>query len=127
LRRNILSKLERAMPDVRIRLATASQSLVGSASDKWYGDVEYVYGARSDSSRSTSHREILPLLYALAGVSPPAPAAGEDYPGYPLVANAHAVLPWFLGVLPPLILLAWWWSTRPPRSRFQQTENGGRP
>jgi hypothetical protein len=52
---------------------------------------------------------------------------GQDYPGYPLVANAHAALPWFFGVLPMLIILAWWWSSRPPQSRFQSVEkNGGR-
>jgi hypothetical protein len=126
LRRNVLSKLERTLPDVRIRLATSGQSVVGSAGEKSYGDVEYVYGDRSDTSRSTSHREILPLLYALAGVPAPAPAAGEDYPGYPLVANAHAVLPWFFGVLPLLIVLAWWRSSRPPQSRFAPVEDGGR-
>jgi len=38
-----------------------------------------------DLSRSRP-REILPMLYGLAGVSPPAPAPGSDYPGYPLVA-----------------------------------------
>ena len=126
LRRNVLSKLERTLPDVRIRLATSGQSVIGSESEKSYGDVEYVYGGRSDTSRSTSHREILPLLYALAGVPVPAPAAGDDYPGHPLVANAHAVLPWFFGVLPILIILLWWWSSRAPRPRFQSVEDGGR-
>jgi ABC-type transport system involved in multi-copper enzyme maturation permease subunit len=125
LRRNILSKLERTLPDVRIRLATLGQSAAASASEQSYGEVEYVYGGRSDRSRSTSHREILPLLYALAGVPPPAPIAGDDYPGYPLVANASAVLPWFFGALPLLIILAWWLTSRPPRSRFQPVKNGG--
>ena len=48
-------------------------------------------------------------------ISPlPSPAAGEDYPGYPLVANAYAALPWFFGALPLLIALAWLVSRRPP-------------
>src|SRR5215510_13482865 len=67
LRRNILLKLERVMPRVTIRLATIGQSVVGSTSEEAYGEIEYSYGGRSDKSRSTSHREILPLIYALAG------------------------------------------------------------
>ena len=77
-----------------------------------HGEVEYVYGNRSDISRSTSPREILPLLYALAGVSPPAPTPGSEYPGYPLVASADAALFWFFGGLPLLIVLCWWWIRR---------------
>src|SRR5437588_10737362 len=51
LRRNILVKLERAMPHVTIRLATSGQSMVGSASEDAYGEVEYTYDGRSDKSR----------------------------------------------------------------------------
>jgi ABC-2 type transport system permease protein len=75
LQRNVLAKLERAMPHVTILLGGDRQS------DERYGEVEYVYGDRQDVSRSTSSREILPLLYSLAGVAPPAPDAARDYPG----------------------------------------------
>ena len=115
LRRDVLAKLERTMPRVSIRLASAGQSMIGSTSEESYGEVEYAYGGRSARSRSTDRREILPLIYELAGIPVPAPVAGEDYPGYPLVANARAALPWFLGVLPILIVLAWRWSCRAPR------------
>jgi ABC-type transport system involved in multi-copper enzyme maturation permease subunit len=114
LRRNVLSKLERVLPNVTIRLV-ASQSFIGRSGDDSYGEVEYDYAGRIDKSRSTSHREILPLLYGLAQVPVPTPVAGDDYPGYPLVANAALVLPWFFGVLPLLIVLAWWWNRRTPR------------
>jgi hypothetical protein len=56
----------------------------------------------------------LPLLYALAGVSLPAPTPGNEYSGYPLVASAGAALFWFFGGLPLLIVLYWWWIRRPP-------------
>jgi hypothetical protein len=114
LRRNILSKLERALADVTVRLASSRQGMVGGAEDS-YGVIEYAYGGRTATSRSTSHREVLPVLYELAGVSPPAPDAAADYPGYPLVARAELALTWFLGPLPLLIILAWWWANRPPR------------
>ena len=109
LQRNVLAKLERAMRRVTVQLAGAA-----GARDERYGEVDYLYDGRSDMSRSTSHREILPLLYALAGVPPPAPAPGGDYPGYPLVASGDLALVWFLGALPLLIAFAWGWSRRPP-------------
>ena len=110
LQRNVLAKLERTMPRVTVRLAAGA----AGERDERYGEIEYLYGGRSDMSRSTSPREVLPLLYTLAGVAPPAPAPGSDYPGYPLVASAELTLVWFLGVLPLLIGLAWGWSRRPP-------------
>lgn len=127
LRRNVLSKLDRTLPDVRVRLVSSGQSLIGSSSDEAYGEIEYVYGGRSARSRSTSHREVLPILYGLAGMPIPTPDPGDDYAGYPLVANAQAALPWFLGVLPLLIAIAWWWSSRAPRSPLQSVEEGGKP
>jgi hypothetical protein len=111
LNRNVLAKLERAMPDVTIRLA--SDRLTGR--DERYGEVEYLYGGLADVSRSTSHREVLPLLYALAGREIPRPEPDADYPGYPLNADAQPALAWFFGALPTLIACAWWWSRRPPR------------
>jgi len=103
------------MPNVSIRLAAGQQGLATSAGDDRYGEVEYTYGDRSDLSRSTSPREILPMLYGLAGISPAAPAPGGDYPGYPLVAIGQVVLPWFFFGLPLCIALAWWWSRRLPK------------
>ena len=125
LRRNVLAKLERAMPDVTIRLATSGQSMVGSTSEEAYGEVEYSYGGRSDKSRSTSHREILPLIYALAGRPIPEPILGQDYPGYPLLADGSPALAWFFGALPLLIVFAWWWSRRPPQIPAQLVKSGG--
>jgi ABC-type transport system involved in multi-copper enzyme maturation permease subunit len=124
LRRNVLGKLERAMPNVSIALAGVRQDIAGT-SDR-YGQIEYSYGGRSDVSRSTSPREILPLLYALAGTKLPAPMPGADYPGYPLVANADATLLWFFCGLPLLITFAWWRSRQPPTVKSLKLE-GGQP
>ena len=113
--------------DVTIRLATTGQSVVGSTSEEAYGEIEYSYAGRTAKSRSTSHREILPLLYALAGRPVPPPGAGEDYPGYPLVADARPALLWFFGGLPLLIVLAL--VVGPPRARIpaQLIKDGGQP
>ena len=118
LQRNVLAKLERTMPHVSIRLAAARQSFASSAGDESYGEIEYRYGTRQDTSRSTSPREILPLIYGLAGVRPPVPIPSAEFPGYPLVTDGAFSLLWFLAVLPILIVLAWWRSRRlPPNNR----------
>jgi hypothetical protein len=126
LRRNVLSKLERVLAHVTIRLAGAGQSVVGSTSDDAYGEIEYSYGGRTSKTRSTSHREALPLLYELAGAPIPTPVIGEDYPGYPLVSSGRAALAWFFGALPLLIVMAWWWTSRAPRLPARFIE-GGQP
>jgi ABC-2 type transport system permease protein len=126
LQRNVLAKLERAMPNVSVRLAAGRQNLATNAGEDRYGEVEYTYGGRSDVSRSTSPREILPMLYGLAGASLPAPVAGSDYPGYPLVAGAQFALLWFFFGLPLCIALTWWWSRRLPKpihSRLKEVQS----
>jgi ABC-2 type transport system permease protein len=122
LQRNVLAKLERILPKVSILLASGRQSLAANAGDDRYGEVEYSYGGRSDISRSTSPREILPLLYALAGAAPPAPATGGNYPGYPLVARGEVALLWFFCGLPLCIALAWWRSRRLPTNSRKLTK-----
>ncbi|MGJ4944706.1 ABC transporter permease subunit [Bradyrhizobium sp. HKCCYLS1011] len=125
LRRNVLSKLERAMPNVTVVLVNGRRSIAESSDA--YGLIEYAYGGRTDRSRSTSPREILPLLYALAGLAPPMPGSGDEYPGYPLVVSADAALLWFLGGLPVLIALAWWRARRLPSIKPAFLHEGGKP
>jgi len=115
LRRNVLGKLERVMSNVSIRLASARQSFGSQTADDAYGQIELTYGSRSDTTRSTSPREILPMLYGLAGVQPPVALPGGEYSGYPLVADERAALAWYFGALPLFIAFAWWWSRRPPQ------------
>jgi hypothetical protein len=100
---------------VSIRLADERQRSSSSADEDHYGEVEYNYAGRSDVSRSTSPREILPILYGLARVSRPAPVPESDYPGYPLVTGSPVALLWFFFGLPLCIALAWWWSRRLPK------------
>src|SRR5262249_13074456 len=94
---------------------TAGHSVVGSTGEENYGEIEYAYGARSAKTRSTSHREALPLIYELAGRPIPTPVAGDDYLGYPLVANGGLALPWVCGALPLLVVMGGCGPRRPPR------------
>ena len=122
LQRNVLAKLGRVLPNLTVGLAGGRQSLASNAGDDRYGEVEYTYGGRSDISRSTSPREVLPLLYGLAGVSRPASCPGGDYPGYPLVAQGEVALLWFFGGLPLCIALVWWRSRRLPINYHKLTK-----
>jgi hypothetical protein len=126
LQRNVLAKLERVMPNVTVRLAGGRQSIPSNSADAAYGEVEYAYNGRSDTSRSTSPREILPLLYNLAGLPNPAAVPGGEYPGYPLVGDGYLALPWFFVGLPLLIGISWWWHRRPPPSNPFRAHEGGR-
>jgi uncharacterized membrane protein YciS (DUF1049 family) len=120
LRRNVLAKLQRLMSNVAIRLASGRQSFARTDDDR-YGEIEIVYGSRSDTTRSTSPREILPMLYGLAGLDPPAQMPGGEYPGYPLIADERPALAWYFGGLPLLIVCAWCWSRRPPQINKART------
>ncbi len=124
LQRNVLSKLERVMPHVSIRLTAVRQSFASATGDESYGEVEYDYDGRSDTSRSTNPREILPLIYGLAGVPAPAQIPSDEFPGYPLVMDGAFALVWFLAILPALIILAWRRSRRLPSLSY--VPEGGR-
>ena len=54
LSRNVLAKLERVLPNVTIRRSSDRPGRATSAGEDAYGEVEYVYAGRWDTSRSTS-------------------------------------------------------------------------
>src|SRR6266850_1778823 len=68
---------------------------------------------RTSAARPVPEKSF-PCCTASQGLVPPAPAAGGDYPGYPLVAGRQVALLWFFVGLPLCIALAWWWSRRLP-------------
>jgi len=105
--RNILSKLQRTMPDVRIVQESRSRTGALEEASQNYGTIVYQYGGRQSESRSTGTGEILPLIYGLAQVERKGTPAAPPYPGYPLEASPRAAEIWFYGALPLLILAAW--------------------
>lgn len=112
---NVLGKLRRAVPNLKIRYgAVPKSSLFSPSGDERYGLVIYEYGGKRGQSRSNSPHEILPILYGLAGVKV-TPVELPAYPGYPLVADAGRAAWWFYGILPGLIAAGWRLSRRHPR------------
>jgi hypothetical protein len=89
--RSVLRKLRRVVPRTKIlNKATTQSALFKTGEDPNYGLIVYQIGARRAESRSTSPEEVLPLLWTLAGISPPASGSQADYPGYPLVVKSTA-------------------------------------
>jgi nitrite reductase (NO-forming) len=114
LGRNVLNKLRRTVPNLTVdEPTTGTSGLFGGTPGEQYGKVVYEYQGRRAESRSTSAREILPLLHGLAG-KPVVPEPELAYPGYPLVADARGLAWWFYGLLPALCGVGWWLSQRPP-------------
>lgn len=111
LERNVLDKLARVMPDMETRIVGAGGAFDLQA-EAQYGLIEFDLAApgemRHAETRSTSPREILPLIFGLAGAVPAAASSAPTYPGYPLVADARAAAIWFFFLLPALIGLGWW-------------------
>ncbi len=111
LERNVLDKLGRVMPSLELR-TLGTGGLFAAQDEDGYGLIEFDLalpdGTRHAQTRSTSPREILPLIFDLAGTAPAAGAPAPDYPGYPLVADARAASLWFFLGLPTLMGLGWW-------------------
>jgi len=104
LKNDMLAKLRRVVPDLRLHYATnTSTGLFGAAEDKKYGLIEYEYGGRHDESYANSREEILSIIKGLAGIrvtADPVPV----YRGYPLVADARGGRWWFYVILPLFFL-----------------------
>jgi len=112
LDRKILARLKRVMPRVTVQIADSGQAgPLGTSGEGDYGEIVMTYHGRSATTRSTGPGEILPMLYALAGVSAPAPnTTSPDEPGYPLVADASNAAIWFYGIEPFAFAAAWWFA-----------------
>jgi ABC-2 type transport system permease protein len=113
---NLLAKLRRIIPDVRVRYGEVPRvGLFGAAADDRYGLIIYEYDGRREESRSNSFREILPILHDLAGETV-TPVQTPAFAGYPLAVDPTSASWWFYGVLPAIILASWFLYGRLSRS-----------
>src|SRR6266566_123169 len=107
--RSILAKLRRILPRTEIVNREADHAAIfRTGEDPNYGVVIYEVGSRRADSRSTSPEEVLPLLWNLAGVSPPAADAPAAYPGYPLVVSSPRAAELIFYVLWPALSFVGW-------------------
>ncbi len=108
LSRNILSKLERILPEVRVENASHSRAGLFEAAGDHYGEVWYEIGGRRAMSRSTTEPIVLETLYRLAQVPPPPAGSGDDYAGHPLAARPAGAAVLYYAMWPLVVALAAW-------------------
>ncbi|MBI3391906.1 MAG: ABC transporter permease [Nitrospirae bacterium] len=120
LNANVLAKLRRLVPTLDVRYGDVGRlGAVATGGDERYGMIVYDYAGRHEESRSNSSREILPLIYGLAGITV-SPAPLPDYRGYPLVADATPAGLWFYAVLPLAAALGGWFARGGFRFRIRR-------
>jgi ABC-2 type transport system permease protein len=107
--RNVLTKLRRTLPDLRVEYPYAGRSALFD-SDQRYGTIVYRVGTNEAVSRSSTEEIVLDELETLAGLTPP-PRGEAAYPGYPLNAAPRGAAAVFYGVW-PLLAGLWWWLQR---------------
>jgi len=102
---NVLLKLRRALPDLRVEYPLAGRSGLFE-NDARYGSIEYRTGAKTTTSRSTTEEIVLETIYSLAGVRAPAHEA-STYSGYPLAKRAGGAAVIFYALWPAAIVMTW--------------------
>ena len=107
LKRSILGKLKRAMPDVMVIYADVGMDKILAGADDQYGQVIYRHEERQAMSRSTSEEEVLPIVFDIMGLKRLPPDKSAAYPGYPLVAGTRGARAVFYILLPLAVLLLW--------------------
>jgi hypothetical protein len=103
--RNVLTKLRRTVPELRVEYPYAGRSALFENDDR-YGTVEYRLGRKHAVSRSTTEEIVLEEIETLAGADPP--QRGESaYPGYPLNARPRSAAAVYYAAW-PIAVAAWW-------------------
>lgn len=118
LESDTLSRLRLARPDLEIATPRDDRPAPAEGErDETYGTLELCAGAECRSTRSTSRRELVTLLFEAAHRAPP-DFTQPEYSGYPLVVEGgtRAALAGaaYLG-LPASLLIIGWLATRSPR------------
>jgi hypothetical protein len=106
MEKDILAKLRRSLPNLKLNYAQSEQKGLFSASeDENYGVIEYAYNGQHDQSYSNSANEILPIIYKLADLQV-VPDSVPAYQGHPNIVDATGSRWWFYVFLPLLFLCA---------------------
>jgi len=116
LNREVLSKLDRILPQVEIEYAARGRTGLFEGPAERYGEIWYEIDGRRAMSRSATPEIVLATLYQLAGIAPPSRAADEPYAGHPLAAEPRGAA-WVLYLLWPLVVSAACWLHFRYRSR----------
>jgi ABC-type transport system involved in multi-copper enzyme maturation permease subunit len=110
--KDILRKLRRTMPQLRVQYAASSVSGLFEKPEDHYGEIWYEMNGQKIMERSAIEQVVLETVYKLAGVSPPEKSAETEFPGYPLAVRPRIAGWIFYGAWPLVIVLGWWLTRR---------------
>jgi ABC-2 family transporter len=102
---NVLMKLRRTMPKLRVRYPFAGSSALFE-NDARYGEIHYALGGRTAVERSSTEEIVIETIATLA--RKPIPTHGvAEYPGYPLAQHPRGAA-WIFYALWPLVVITAW-------------------
>jgi hypothetical protein len=109
--RDILRKLRRTLPQLRVQYAASSVSGLFEKPEDHYGEIWYEMNGQKIMERSAIEQVVLETIYKLAGVKAPEESADAVFPGFPLAVRPRAA-GWFFYAGWPFIILIGWWLVR---------------
>jgi ABC-2 type transport system permease protein len=104
LERQVLSKLRRVLPAVRITYIAATTTGMFEQSAAQYGEIWYELDGRRALNRATTAESALETILSLASVVPRADTADEIFRGHPLAVLPTGAAAIFYGVWPALVV-----------------------
>ena len=107
LEHQALSKLRRAMPDVRVRYVSSTSIGLYEQTAPGYGEIWYELAGRRQMSRITTAEGVLEAIFAVAGVTPPTEIEPNAH-GHPLVARPTGAAVAFYVVWPAVVAGLGW-------------------
>jgi ABC-2 type transport system permease protein len=105
LERRALSKLRRAMPNVKVEYISATSIGLFEQASSHYGEIWYDLGGKKEISRITTAEGVLEAIYSLAGIAPPAENGESVFRGHPLAAPPKDAAVVFYGIWPAAVIL----------------------
>jgi hypothetical protein len=114
LDRRVLSKLRRAVPDLRVRYVSATSVGLFEQADPHYGEIAYELRGRRAVSRLVTVEGVLESVYGVAGLQPPEEDDHEGFRGHPLAVPPHGAGACFYVAWPALVTGAALFTLRRP-------------
>jgi ABC-2 type transport system permease protein len=108
LRHEVLDKLERVVPRVKVQMVGAGGTGMFASADAKYGEVWYEYEGRREMLKSAIEPVVLATIYQLAGKRATPVTVENSYDGYPLKTEAAFASTIFFVLWPAAVAAAWW-------------------
>ncbi len=104
--RNVVAKLRRVRPDVRVRYLSATSIGLFEQTSTGYGEIWYDIGGRKAVGRAVTAEAALETVYSLAGVTTSLADDEGAFRGHPLITRAPGAALMFYVIWPALVVSA---------------------